>query len=136
MDVRKNKRSIGFTLIELMVVIIIVAVLAAVAIPIYRGRIDQAKWAEGKAIMGNIATAIRAYAASEGQDGNLPKDNDFLALGYVPGDLTGTYFIDADFSFTITQLYPKPIFKVTCTPTTNSLNPPSYTLDQTGRWTP
>jgi prepilin-type N-terminal cleavage/methylation domain-containing protein len=62
------KRRRGFTLIELMVVILIVALLAAVAIPILRSRIDAAKWSEGKAMMGTIATAMRAYAAEQGME--------------------------------------------------------------------
>jgi len=44
----------GFTLVELMVVIFIVGILAAVAIPIMRGRIDSAKWSEGRAGAGSI----------------------------------------------------------------------------------
>jgi len=39
----------AFTLVELMVVILIVAILAAVAIPVLRNRVDAAKWSEGKA---------------------------------------------------------------------------------------
>jgi prepilin-type N-terminal cleavage/methylation domain-containing protein len=56
----------GFTLIELMVVIFIVGILAAVAIPIMRGRIDAAKWSEGKAGAGSIRTAARAFCAEKG----------------------------------------------------------------------
>jgi prepilin-type N-terminal cleavage/methylation domain-containing protein len=94
----------GFTLVELMVVILIVAILAAVAIPIMRGRVDAAKWSEGKAMMGTIATGIRAYVAEVDSDidnlallvsGSLEFQR---ALGFRPGDLDGTYFEEGDFA--------------------------------------
>ena len=88
----------GFTLIELMVVILIVAILAAVAIPIMRGRIDDAKWSEGKAMMGTIASAIRALVAQSTEDIDpLGSDPIGPELGFIAGDLTGTYFSDGDF---------------------------------------
>jgi len=51
----------GFTLIELMVVVIIVGVLAAVAIPLYTGYIKNARTSEGQARLGAIMTAAKAY---------------------------------------------------------------------------
>ena len=53
----------GFTLVELMVVILIVSILAGVAIPLMQGRINSAKWSEANAAAGTIRTAIRAYFA-------------------------------------------------------------------------
>ncbi len=52
----------GFTLIELMVVVIIIAVLAAIAIPLYTGYIRNARTTEATARMGAIMTAAKAYA--------------------------------------------------------------------------
>jgi prepilin-type N-terminal cleavage/methylation domain-containing protein len=131
------KRRKGFTLIELMVVILIVGILAAVAIPILRGRIDAAKWSEGKAMMGSISTAIRAYHAEKGPTGTAPTTlaTGATGLGFAAGDLTGTYFVDADFSMSVTAMDPL-TFTVTATPTVTTLNPTTYTLNQAGTWTP
>jgi len=135
----------GFTLIELMVVVLIVGILAAVAIPILRGRIDAAKWSEGKAMMGSIATAIRAYHAQVGPTGD-PPDGDPLTpppkgLGFAAGDLTGTYFSDGDFKVSVTDMDPL-TYTITCTAGGGGgsgeppSNPAGYTLDQTGTFTP
>ena len=95
----------GFTLVELMVVILIVGILAAVAIPLMQGRIDKAKWSEANATAGTIRTAVRAYAAetsvatAQGLVGtNLAGGNS--ALGFAAQDLEGTYFAAGDYSIT------------------------------------
>ena len=103
MDTKRMKRR-GFTLIELMVVILIVGILAAVAVPILRGRIEQAKWSEGAASAGAIKTAIRAYYADDrtaclALAGQLVSACE-TTLGFTAGDLTGRYFTSANFTIT------------------------------------
>lgn len=112
------ERRKGFTLIELMVVVLIVSILAAVAIPILRGRLEAAKWSEGKATMGSIATAIRAYHAEKGPTGLAPTTlgTGTTGLGFNTGageDLDGTYFTAACYTFLVTSMDPL-TFTVTC----------------------
>ena len=126
----------GFTLVELMVVILIVAILAAVAIPIMRGRIDAAKWSEGKAIMGTIATSIRAYVAEKNEPLANFDDVTQTALGFLDADLTGTYFDQADFSWTGSYDVPTNNlqFVITATAGTGISSPTVVTLNQAGAW--
>ncbi len=128
----------GFTIVELMVVILIVSIIAAVAIPIMRGRVDAAKWSEGRAMAGDIDKALRTYYAEEKKDGVA--NPTLKQLGFAAGDLTGTYFSDADFvwigSYDDTRTPPVE-FEITVKPITQDdrpSNPSQYTLDHLGVW--
>ena len=58
---RRTKR--GFTLIELVVIIVVLGILSAVAIPRFVDLSDQAKLAALKGILGNLRSAIHLYSA-------------------------------------------------------------------------
>ena len=135
----------GFTLIELMVVIFIVGILAAVAIPIMRGRIDSAKWSEGKAAAGSIRTAARAYIAEKGNSYDFAANDSLADLGFIAGDLDGKYFNDNDYSIVMTNDVGVPPGPPTylITVTADAVErpeapaaPAAITLDDTGTFSP
>jgi type IV pilus assembly protein PilA len=78
----------GFTLLELMVVVAIVGLLAAVAIPNYRKYTNRSRQTEAKIALGAIYTAERSFAA-EANSYTLC----LRASGYTPLGLTRYYAI-------------------------------------------
>lgn len=137
------KKRKGFTLIELMVVILIVGILAAVAIPIMRGRIDSAKWSEGKAGAGSIRTAARAFCAEKGPDwGGTWANVTLTDLGFSitaaagGGDLDGKYFTDEAYDLTFNGYndYLVTVTAVDSLSTEKPTTPASITLDEDGVW--
>ena len=61
MKLKRNQK--GFTLIELMIVIAIIGILAAIAIPNFLNYQCKAKQSEAKSNLGNIRTSEEAYFA-------------------------------------------------------------------------
>lgn len=108
---RQNSQA-GFTLIELMVVIIILGVLAGMIIPRVMGRPDEARQAKAKIQIESFESALKLYKLDIGgypsteqglqalveapTAGNLPKNwrqGGYLEKGKVPKDPWGNDFV-------------------------------------------
>jgi len=70
------RKSKGFTLIELMIVVVIIGILAAIAIPRFMSTSAKAKQAEAKGLLKQIYTMERSYYQEHGT-----YTNDIAALG-------------------------------------------------------
>ena len=68
----------GFTLIELMVVVAIVGVLSAIAIPQYQNYVARAQVAEGFSLLASGKMAVSEYY---NENGSFPTDNATARLG-------------------------------------------------------
>lgn len=98
---RNNK---GFTLIELMIVVIVVGVLATVAIPLYQIVPERSMGTEATAALGLVKDAMRMYRAEYGTyahasfgDGVVVTTGGILAV--KPNDLEGRHFSEECYVF-------------------------------------
>lgn len=65
-NIQMNQAQKGFTLIELMIVVAIIGILAAVAIPAYQDYIARSQASEGATLLAGLKTPISEYYLSNG----------------------------------------------------------------------
>jgi type IV pilus assembly protein PilA len=82
----KNMQK-GFTLIELMIVVAIIAILAAIAIPAYQDYLVRSQVSEGAVLTDGAKTAVAEYYSNKGV---LPGSNASAGLA-ASGSITGSY---------------------------------------------
>ncbi len=129
-----NDRRHAFTLIELMVVILIVGILAAASVPLFRAKIDRSKWTEANAAAGMIRSAVKVYYTQTGVAITGSMDTGAL-MNYLEirsSDLSGTYFVASDYNIDSVDSNGK----ATITVTGSLSNAPSgsMTLQADGTW--
>jgi prepilin-type N-terminal cleavage/methylation domain-containing protein len=94
----------GFTLVELMIVVIVVGVLAAVAIPMYQIVPERSKALEATSALGMVRNAMRAYYNEHGTYAHASfVDDATVTVGGVlsvkPSDLEGRWFSEECYTF-------------------------------------
>ena len=86
-EVLRRYLARGFTLIELLLVLVILAALAAVVVPRFTKRSEQARITAAKTDVANLEVALDAF---EVDTGRYPSGDEGLkALLEVPGNITG-----------------------------------------------
>ena len=82
----KNMQK-GFTLIELMIVVAIIAILAAIAIPAYQDYIIRAQVSEGAVLTDGAKTAVAEFYSNKG---TLPGSNGSAGIA-AAASINGSY---------------------------------------------
>jgi type IV pilus assembly protein PilA len=88
----RQRISAGFTLIELMIVVAIIAILAAIAIPAYQDYLIRAQVTEGMSLAGGAKAAVWDFVSNTGR---FPPNNQSAGLS-TGASINGSYVSSVD----------------------------------------
>lgn len=108
----RSKRQIGFTLIELMIVVAVIAILSAIALPAYQQYVKRSQRAEARAaILKADGWLERFYSENNRYNNGSATGNDRFALAFGNVPATGAA------RYQITLAVTTSTYTITATPT-------------------
>jgi type IV pilus assembly protein PilE len=83
--ISSDRRSPGFTLVELMIALTIIAVLAAIAIPMYSKQVQKSRRVDARTAVTDLAGREERYLSTAGSYTNVAANLGYSALPVVVG---------------------------------------------------
>ncbi|MGA7537243.1 MAG: type IV pilin protein [Steroidobacteraceae bacterium] len=131
---RRHDRQRGFTLVELVIVMVVAAILTAIAIPMYMNQVRESRRTDARSALLDLAGREERYFAT-----NNAYTSDSTQLGYTSAGDTWPQTVGSSGYYQIAQptlaAGPPPSYSITATPLGTQVNDTactSLTVTSTG----
>jgi prepilin-type N-terminal cleavage/methylation domain-containing protein len=106
LPVKNRRRIAGFSLVELMIVIVVSGILSAIGLPMYFNHTYSAKRTEAIAALGSIKSELKLYYGENGYFPVVAEEDYVIGADWNDikvGELSGKNFFDSSYFYVCTD---------------------------------